>query len=198
MKHYHFKIVIVGDSSVGKSNILTRYADNEFIDDPMATIGVDVRFKNIIIRDSVVKLQMWDTSGQERFKSIMPAYYRGADFVIYVYNINDVKSFDNIGMWIKDVEKIIPNVQKQIVGNKSDLERSVSYEDGNHLAIKHGCYFLETSAKLNNNIELLFNTIANTLLTTHKDNTNKVYDDYDLELLSIDLLQKPDKKCCFF
>ena len=118
---YTFKIVMIGDSGVGKSCILLRFADDKFNENFYATIGVDFRFKNVMVDDKSVKLQIWDTAGQERFKTITSAYYRGADGIIIVYDITDRNSFAHIKDWLDDVNKYTDNNPlKIIVGNKID------------------------------------------------------------------------------
>ena len=159
---YTFKIVMIGDSGVGKSCILLRFADDKFNENFYATIGVDFRFKNITIDNKSVKLQIviiiyyyiifiqWDTAGQERFKTITSAYYRGAHGVIIVYDVSDKKTFEHIKDWIEDINKYTDsNPIKLIVGNKCDLvnEKQVTEEDKNLLKKQTGIDIIETSAK---------------------------------------------------
>ena len=159
---YTFKIVMIGDSGVGKSCILLRFADDKFNENFYATIGVDFRFKNITIDNKSVKLQIviiiyyyiifiqWDTAGQERFKTITSAYYRGAHGVIIVYDVSDKKTFGHIKDWIEDINKYTDsNPIKLIVGNKCDLvnEKQVTEEDKNLLKKQTGIDIIETSAK---------------------------------------------------
>ena len=153
---------MIGDSGVGKSCILLRFADDKFNENFYATIGVDFRFKNITIDNKSVKLQIviiiyyyiifiqWDTAGQERFKTITSAYYRGAHGVIIVYDVSDKKTFGHIKDWIEDINKYTDsNPIKLIVGNKCDLvnEKQVTEEDKNLLKKQTGIDIIETSAK---------------------------------------------------
>jgi len=161
---YLFKVVIIGDSGVGKSSLLYRFVDNTFTETFVSTIGVDFKIKTIKINDKICKLQMWDTAGQERFKGITSAYYRGAHSIIMVYDITDRVSFDNTKVWFEEIlnareEYNADSVATIIVGNKCDLdnEREVQYSDGQTLAISKNALFIETSAKSNSNIEKMMN-----------------------------------------
>ena len=120
---YVFKILLVGNSAVGKSSLLMRFADDIFSDNFLPTIGVDFKIRTIQTGDSIVKLQMWDTAGQEKFKTITAAYYRGAQGVILTYDITDRKSFIDLQNWLSEIGKYArENVVKILVGNKKDLE----------------------------------------------------------------------------
>ena len=150
-----FKLVLIGDSGVGKSCFLLRFADDSFTDSYITTIGVDFRFKTIPVSSKTVKLQIWDTAGQERFRTITSAYYRGADGIIMMYDTCDKDSFDNIDEWLKEVNKYAnENTCKILVGNKSDqaADRQVSFEAGQKKAQEMGLQVLETSAKSNTNV----------------------------------------------
>jgi len=128
-----FKILVIGDSSVGKSSLLLRFSDNTFSSNFLATIGVDFKLKAINVGDLSVKLQIWDTAGQERFRNITRSYYRGAHGIMLVYDVTNEQSFKNIEFWLKEVGKYAsPNVYKILIANKCDLieDRVVSVEDG--------------------------------------------------------------------
>jgi len=158
-----FKLLLIGDSGVGKSSLLLRFADNTFSDSFIATIGVDFKIRTIDINGSQVKLQIWDTAGQERFRTITSSYYRGAHGIIVVYDITNPDSFQNVRKWLQEINRYASeNVQKILVGNKADLvsERKVSYEDAKELADELGVAFLETSAKNASNVELAFENMA--------------------------------------
>ena len=147
---YTFKIVMIGDSGVGKSCILLRFADDKFNENFYATIGVDFRFKNVMVDDKSVKLQIWDTAGQERFKTITSAYYRGADGIIIVYDITDRNSFAHIKDWLDDVNKYTDdNPLKIIVGNKIDLikDKQINNNDMKTMTAQTGIEIIECSAK---------------------------------------------------
>eukprot|EP01129_Flabellula_baltica_P005503 TRINITY_DN19_c1_g1_i1.p1 TRINITY_DN19_c1_g1~~TRINITY_DN19_c1_g1_i1.p1 ORF type:complete len:202 (+),score=46.52 TRINITY_DN19_c1_g1_i1:48-653(+) len=160
---YLFKILVIGDSSVGKSSLLLRFADGDFNSNFLSTIGVDFKLKTIEVGNSPVKLQIWDTAGQERFRNITRSYYRGAHGIMLVYDVTNEESFANIDYWLKEVDKFAsPNVHKILVGNKNDLvdERVVSEEDGRQLAASMDIKFLETSAKEATNVNEAFTQMA--------------------------------------
>ena len=158
-----FKVLIIGDSSVGKSNILLRFSDNIFHDTFLPTIGVDFKIRNVKMGDQTVKLNIWDTAGQERFKTITSTYYKGAHGIIIVYDITDRESFNNVNTWLSEVRKHAGGqVVKLLVGNKCDLEeeRVVSRQEGQDFADSLGVSFLETSAKQRVNIDESFMTLT--------------------------------------
>eukprot|EP00484_Ammonia_sp_Unknown_P018333 CAMPEP_0197038296 /NCGR_PEP_ID=MMETSP1384-20130603/15253_1 /TAXON_ID=29189 /ORGANISM="Ammonia sp." /LENGTH=216 /DNA_ID=CAMNT_0042468709 /DNA_START=66 /DNA_END=716 /DNA_ORIENTATION=- len=161
------KIIIIGDSGVGKTAILHQYVMDKFVQDHKATIGADFLTKEINVDDKVVTLQMWDTAGQERFQSLGNAFYRGADACILVYAINDETSFKQIDSWRQKFvnQANIDSPRKfpfLLLGNKSDLdnERSVSHNQGENYARDHDMEFSETSALQNSNIEKAFQNLA--------------------------------------
>lgn len=158
-----FKVLIIGNSSVGKSNILLRYTDNIFNDSFLPTIGVDFKIKNITVSGQKIKLNIWDTAGQERFKTITSTYYKGSYGIVLVYDITDKESFNNISNWVNEVKKNAgANVSMLLVGNKCDMEsdRAVTYKEGQDLAATMGISFLETSAKADINVKETFSTLA--------------------------------------
>src|SRR5574343_503775 len=121
-------MVLVGDSGVGKSCLLLRFADDTFSESYISTIGVDFRFKTLSIDGQIVKLQIWDTAGQERFKTITSAYYRGADGVILVFDKTSLESFQNVSMWYEEINKYSENSIRMIVGNKDDAKEMIQVE----------------------------------------------------------------------
>jgi Ras-related protein Rab-8A len=153
------KILVVGDSSVGKSCLLLRYADNNFTDSHCATIGVDFKLKTEQIDGKKTKIQIWDTAGQERFRTITASYYRGAHGILLVYDVTNEASFNSISQWLKDVQQYASeHVSIVLVGNKADLnhKRQVSTEQGKELAKELGLEFFETSAKTSENVNSSF------------------------------------------
>lgn len=151
---YIFKFIIVGDSAAGKSSILLRFTDNRFQSSHDLTIGVEFATKIISKQNTVYKLQIWDTAGQEAFRSITKSYYRGTIGCLMVYDVTNRTSFESLEFWILDLKKYCdPNTVITLVGNKSDLaDRQVSTEEGNIFAAKHGIGFFETSAKTGDKI----------------------------------------------
>lgn len=161
--HHLIKLLLLGDSAVGKSSLLMRYCDNKFEQNFVITIGVDFKMKTVTRGDKKLKLQVWDTAGQERFRTITPAYYRSAMGVILTYDITDAASFNNVEFWMNNLEAHgEANVQRVLVGNKADLadKRQVPRERGEELARKHGMTLFETSAKTAEEVDSAFNHIA--------------------------------------
>ncbi|KAM3136561.1 hypothetical protein pb186bvf_011364 [Paramecium bursaria] len=161
---YLFKILLIGNSAVGKSSLLLRFSDQIFSDSFLPTIGVDFKIRTFDLSGKSVKMQIWDTAGQERFKTITASYYKGAHGIILTYDITDKQSFKDIENWLAEVEKhASENVVRLLVGNKSDLEskRAVTFEEGKEFADSLGIKFIEASAKANNNVDKAFMTLAN-------------------------------------
>ncbi|ONK75592.1 uncharacterized protein A4U43_C03F18520 [Asparagus officinalis] len=159
---YVFKVVLIGDSAVGKSQILARFARNEFSLDSKATIGVEFQTRTLVISHKSVKAQIWDTAGQERYRAVTSAYYRGAVGALLVYDITKRQSFDHIPRWLEELRSHADkNIVIMLVGNKSDLEdqRQVSLDDAKEFAQKEGLFFLETSALESTNVEPAFMTV---------------------------------------
>ncbi|CAN6816010.1 hypothetical protein HID58_055779 [Brassica napus] len=159
---YLFKIVLIGDSGVGKSNILSRFTRNEFCLESKSTIGVEFATRTTQVEGKTIKAQIWDTAGQERYRAITSAYYRGAVGALLVYDITKRQTFDNALRWLRELrDHADSNIVIMMAGNKSDLNhlRSVAEEDGHNLAEKEGLSFLETSALEATNVEKAFQTI---------------------------------------
>ena len=160
---YLFKILLIGNSGVGKSSLLLRFADEYFNDTQMPTIGVDFKIRTIEVDTKDVRLQIWDTAGQERFKTITSAYYKGSQGIIVTYDITDRTSFTQVIEWMNEVEKNADCLMaKMLIGNKKDLDsqREVSYEEGKELADTYNIKFMETSAKESLNVEESFIAMA--------------------------------------
>jgi len=160
---YLFKLLLIGDSGVGKSCLLLRFADDTYTESYISTIGVDFKIRTIEQDQKTVKLQIWDTAGQERFRTITSSYYRGAHGIIIVYDVTDRESFNNVKHWITEIDKYAAEgVNKLLVGNKSDLQskKVVSYDEAKDLADSLGVQFLETSAKNAHNVEEAFNMMS--------------------------------------
>ncbi|XP_065884995.1 ras-related protein Rab-8A-like [Dysidea avara] len=160
---YLFKLLLIGDSGVGKTCILVRFSEDAFNSTFISTIGIDFKIRTVEIDGKKIKLQIWDTAGQERFRTITTAYYRGAMGIMLVYDVTHEKSFDNIRNWIRNIEEnAAADVEKMILGNKCDLSdsRVVSKERGQMLADEHSIKFMETSAKASINVEEAFLALA--------------------------------------
>ncbi|CAL9766357.1 unnamed protein product [Musa acuminata subsp. burmannicoides] len=161
-EQYLFKIVIIGDSAVGKSNLLSRYARNEFNLHSKATIGVEFQTQSVVIDGKEVKAQIWDTAGQERFRAVTSAYYRGAVGALVVYDISRRTTFDSVPRWLQELETHSDTtVAKMLVGNKCDLDniRNISVEEGKSLAEAEGLFFIETSALDSTNVKKAFEIV---------------------------------------
>jgi len=160
---YLIKLLLIGDSGVGKSCLLLRFSDDSFTPSFITTIGIDFKIRTIELEGKRIKLQIWDTAGQERFRTITTAYYRGAMGILLVYDVTDEKSFSNIRNWIRNIEQhATDNVNKMLVGNKCDMadKRVVEPERGKALADEYSIKFMETSAKSSINVEEAFITLA--------------------------------------
>ncbi|KAJ8648804.1 hypothetical protein MRB53_001827 [Persea americana] len=161
-EEYLFKVVIIGDSAVGKSNLLSRYARNEFDMNSKATIGVEFQTRSMEINGKEVKAQIWDTAGQERFRAVTSAYYRGAVGALVVYDISRRSTFESVRRWLDELNTHSDTtVARMLVGNKCDLEniRDVSVEEGKSLAEEEGLFFMETSALDATNVKKAFEMV---------------------------------------
>ncbi|KNA12126.1 hypothetical protein SOVF_128710 [Spinacia oleracea] len=159
---YVFKVVLIGDSAVGKSQILARFARDEFSLDSKATIGVEFQTRTLVIQHKSVKAQIWDTAGQERYRAVTSAYYRGAVGALLVYDITKRQTFEHIPRWLEELRgHADKNIVIMLIGNKTDLEdqRAVATEDAKEFAEKEGLFFLETSALESTNVETAFITV---------------------------------------
>ena len=200
---YLFKLLLIGNSSVGKSSLLVRFVDDVWEENFVPTIGVDFKLKTLDVNGKKVKLQIWDTAGQERFKNITASYYRGGNGVLVVYDITDRDSFTNLTSWLIEIEKNAnKNVFKLLIGNKNDLEseRKVTFNEGKEFADSNGMKFIETSAKTADKVyeafELLTQEIIKNNLNKDKVITNKGTE-RKIELnKGADLNKKKEKGCC--
>ena len=207
--NYLLKYVIIGDSGVGKSNILLRYINDTFSEEFKATVGVEFGAKNLQVNGRIYRIQIWDTAGQENFRSIARAYYKNSVCACIVYDITNRNSFNSIQSWIDDCTKQTPKTILYIlIGNKNDLKdrREVQYEEGAEFAKKRNMIFLETSAKTGNNINSIFDKTVNQI------DKNIIDNKYDLDnencgirqgiregsfVLSVEQTKKKKKrKCC--
>jgi len=160
---YLFKLLLIGDSGVGKSCLLLRFADDTYTESYISTIGVDFKIRTIELNGKTIKLQIWDTAGQERFRTITSSYYRGAHGIIVVYDVTDQVSFNNVKQWLQEIDRYAcENVNKLLVGNKSDLvtKKVVDINTAKEFADGLGIPFLETSAKNATNVEQAFILMA--------------------------------------
>ncbi|EMD34308.1 hypothetical protein CERSUDRAFT_117186 [Gelatoporia subvermispora B] len=166
---YLFKLLLIGDSGVGKSCLLLRFAEDAFTDSYLSTIGVDFKIRTIELEGKMVKLQIWDTAGQERFRTIAAAYYRGAHGIVVVYDVTDNDSFANVKGWLQEIDRYASEgVKKLLLGNKSDLveRKVVDYNTAKEFADELQIPFIETSAKNSTNVEEAFVTMSKQIKET--------------------------------
>ncbi|CAG9817519.1 unnamed protein product, partial [Phaedon cochleariae] len=169
---YMFKLLIIGNSSVGKTSFLFRYADDSFTSAFVSTVGIDFKVKTVFRHDKRVKLQIWDTAGQERYRTITTAYYRGAMGFILMYDITNEESFNSVQDWVTQIKTYSwDNAQVILVGNKCDMEdeRVVSFERGKQLGEQLGVEFFETSAKENINVKAVFERLVDIICDKMSD-----------------------------
>ncbi|CAO1625737.1 unnamed protein product [Parajaminaea phylloscopi] len=166
------KILLIGSSSVGKSSLLLRFTEDEFLpaDETSATIGIDYKLKSIVVAGKKFKLSIWDTAGQERFRTLTSSYYRGAQGVIVVYDVTSRASFDALPAWFNELETFAttPDVVKCVVGNKvdKDFSRVVTEEEGKAFAESRGAIFVEASAKKGTGVKGAFDDLVDTIIST--------------------------------
>ena len=198
---YIIKILTLGDTLVGKSSIVLRFSDNRFDDNQLATIGIDYKTKYIKVKDASVKVLLWDTAGQEKFRNIARQYYKGANGVLLIYDVCDRKTYERIGFWMDELKQNneIEQLYIILVGNKIDLEekRVVTREEAEKYAEDNNINYLEVSAKTGEGILDLFNEVT-------KGTMDKVFNDQDNNedkekiktYLDTNSNRKRKKKCC--
>jgi len=197
---YLIKLLLIGDSGVGKSCLLLRFSDDSFTPSFITTIGIDFKIRTIDLEGKRIKLQIWDTAGQERFRTITTAYYRGAMGILLVYDVTDEKSFNNIRNWIRNIEQhATESVNKILIGNKCDMveKKVVDSARGKALADEYGIKFLETSAKNSINVEEAFITLAKDIKKRLIDNTDATPDNNGGRVQpAANTTNKPKTGCC--
>lgn len=193
------KLLMIGDSGVGKTCLLLRYSNDSFSPTFITTIGIDFKIKNVEIDGKKCKLQVWDTAGQERFRTITTSYFRGAHGIILVYDVTDRRSFENIRNWMSQIQTHADvHVNKILVGNKCDMleEKVVSTEEGEGLAKEFGMEFSECSAKTDINVDQSFLTVARQIKNRlYKDGMNSPSGTNGMKIHKKST-QKSKKGCC--
>ncbi|XP_077978419.1 ras-related protein Rab-18-like [Glandiceps talaboti] len=163
------KILIIGESGVGKSSLLLRFTDDTFDPEQPATIGVDFKVKTLSVDGNKAKLAIWDTAGQERFRTLTPSYYRGAQGVILVYDVSNKQTFQKLDMWLNELDTFSTksDIIKMLVGNKIDMDkREVDRETGMKFARKHASLFIEASAKTREGVQVAFEELVEKIIQT--------------------------------
>jgi len=193
---YAFKVMLIGDSGVGKTCILVRFKDGAFLSGSfISTVGIDFKNKTIELDGSKIKLQIWDTAGQERFRSITHAYYRDAHALLLLYDVSSRKSFENTRAWLSEIQEYTSgDVVVMLLGNKADLsrEKAVKREEGEKLAKDFQVPFMETSAKSGVNVELAFEAAARELV--RKQGMDANLKKFDISTYVQDKEERPG--CC--
>ena len=200
---YKFKVVVVGDSGVGKTNLIKRFVSNEFKSDSKATVGVEFLSKNFIINGEIFKIEIWDTAGQERYKSITTAYYKGAKGAMIVYDVTNQTSFDNVDKWYNEIkDKAAKNINLIMIGNKNDLvdKKIINSDSSTEKAKSFGIAIMETSALDASNVKEAFYLILQEMYKSVKSMINNTEKKDNVEgsgvQLNTDEKKKKKKKCC--
>ncbi|XP_013085836.1 ras-related protein Rab-35-like isoform X1 [Biomphalaria glabrata] len=194
-----FKLLIIGDSGVGKSSLLLRFADNVFSGTYITTIGVDFKIRTIEVNGERVKLQIWDTAGQERFRTITSTYYRGTHGVLVVYDVCSGESFANVQRWLHEIDQNCDVVNRILVGNKDDDpdRKVVLTQDAQRFAERMQIQLFETSAKENKNVEEMFKAITRQVLETKKKQLREATQkNSDATIQLRENSAKKKRKCC--
>lgn len=186
---YIFKIIAVGNQSVGKTSITIRFATDKFSDDYKVTLGMNLSTKNVRIKEKLVQMAVWDTAGQSSFEPLLPMYYRGALGAIVVYDITNRQSFEGVRKWFRDIKRFAEEIPVIIIGNKSDLEdqRVVTFDEGKILANElqenwsFEVHFKESSAKEAVEVNESFTILAESILTTVIKEDDEEEDEFDFE-----------------
>jgi len=192
-----YKLVFLGDQSVGKTSIITRFMYDTFDTSYQPTIGIDFLSKTMYLDDKTVRLQLWDTAGQERFRSLIPSYIRDSSVAVICYDITNRDSFVNTSKWIEEVRaERGKDVILMLCGNKNDMEeqRAVSYEEGEGKAKEYEMMFIETSAKAGSNVKALFRKVAAALPGLEASKVTLPEDQKPQPSTVIDLTQRPPPK----
>ena len=196
-----FKVLLLGNSNVGKSSLFLRFVDDVWNDTFVPTIGVDFKIKTFEIDSKKIKMQIWDTAGQERFKNIISSYYRGAHGILLLYDVTDKESFKNLSNWLIEIEKnASKNILRILIGNKCDLEdkRVITHAQGKEFADTYGLKFIETSAKKNLNVSEAFETLGRELMNAGAE--KKIEKQKENKKISVakaqDLTTQKRQGCC--
>jgi small GTP-binding protein len=209
---YIFKIILIGDSNIGKSSLITRYVTNSFSDKYICTIGVDFMMKSMQYEDQSIKLQIWDTAGMEKYRQITSSYYKGTQAAIICFDLTNKNTFNSVEKWYSDFSQFHNSLFEKIivlVGNKCDLieERAVEMDEIENLCKLNKFVYFETSAKTGENVESLFEDLGKKLYMVYKNNIDKKirnavqvrkstgFEGSD-KYQSLIMMEERKKKCC--
>ena len=197
---YIFKVLLVGNSDVGKSSLILRYVDQIWNDVFVPTIGVDFKVKSLEIENKSIKLQIWDTAGQERFRNVISSYFKGAHGILLIFDITSRESFKELENWLGEVERnASPQILKILIGNKCDLveERDISKDEGEAFAMRNGMQYIETSAKINTNVNEAFEALAKIMVEYSNKKNSGINENKTIKMnRGTDLGTQKKKKCC--
>ena len=194
---YVIKTLLIGSANVGKSSIMNQFSEQKFTEDTLNTIGIDLKVKTIHFKNKRFRIQLWDTAGHERFNSITSSYYRGADCVLVVFALNHKQTFQDLLFWFGELEKYTSNILFYLIGNKSDLvdEKQITTREIETFITTYKIdNYIETSAKLNSNIDSLFKDVVNKyyLRQLDKKKETKIIPG----ITNLSTTKKLTKKCC--
>ena len=201
---YIIKLLTLGETEVGKTSIVLRYSDDKFHDNKIATIGIDFKIKIIKKGNEKIKVSIYDTAGQERFKNIVKHYYKGANGVLLIYDITKRDTFEKLEFWLEDLKENSDNLNNlfiYLIGNKNDFEerREVDFEEANNFAKEKNIPYIEVSAKTGNNIKKLFDEMIKGTLTkiiTFEKKQNNLSNSINLSFLENEETSSKNKMCC--
>ena len=201
---YIIKLLTLGETEVGKTSIVLRYSDDKFNDNKIATIGIDFKIKIIKKGIEKIKVSIYDTAGQERFKNIVKHYYKGANGVLLIFDVTKKTTFEKLEFWIEDLKENSDNLDNlfiYLIGNKNDLEqkRQVSYEEAQSFAMERNLPYIEVSAKTGDNIKKLFDEMVKGTLTkiiNNEKKENNLNNSVSLSFLDNDEVTSKNKICC--
>ena len=198
---YIFKVLLVGNSDVGKSSLILRYVDQIWNDVFVPTIGVDFKVKSLEIENKSIKLQIWDTAGQERFRNVISSYFKGAHGILLIFDITSRDSFKELENWLAEVEKnASTQILKILIGNKCDLEeeREISKDEGEAFAMRNGMQYIETSAKINTNVNEAFEALSKIMVEYYSKKSSANNENKTIKMnKGTDITIPKKKKCCW-
>ena len=201
---YILRVLTIGDKTVGKSSIIIKYIDNKFDENIKSTLGIDYKTKIIQKGDSLIKVTIYDTAGEEKYRDLIKNYYNGSNGILLIYDITNRNSFDDLNYWLEELKKNcnLNNLYIYLVGNKTDLEkkRQVSYDEAKNFADMKKIPYIEISAKTGDNIDKLFNNFIKgtiiCIIEQKKKDSSFLKESFKLSFLDKDEKTIKDKQCC--